>query len=379
MLAQVLHTPAPAADGPLRAEERPVPLPGPGQVRVAVAACGVCRTDLQLCEGDLPARRLPIVPGHQVVGHIDAVGAGVTLSIGDAVGIAWIAGACGVCRFCTTQRENLCVAARFTGWDVDGGYAEAVVADAAFVHRLPDGADPVAVAPLLCGGAIGYRALRVAGVGPDRPGRVGLLGFGASATCAIQVARHWGWEVHVLTRSVAEQDRARALGAAWAGAYDDDPPDLLDAAVQVAGQRRIQFGSMPQHAAHQVLEVFEVGDLVGLLVGELGDQRALVGMVDLPGVDRLQRAPARARTSHGIDAVGTTMMLVHACSCSLRRRSAISIATSAASSPLLPWLPPARASASSNFSTASTPFMTGTPVSSATRISPSEVPSATCS
>ncbi|MCB1250658.1 MAG: zinc-binding alcohol dehydrogenase family protein [Acidimicrobiales bacterium] len=234
MLAQVLHTPAPAADGPLRAEERPVPVPGPGQVRVAVAACGVCRTDLQLCEGDLPARRLPIVPGHQVVGHIDAVGAGVTLSIGDAVGIAWIAGACGVCRFCTTQRENLCVAARFTGWDVDGGYAEAVVADAAFVHRLPDGADPVAVAPLLCGGAIGYRALRVAGVGPDRPGRVGLLGFGASATCAIQVARHWGWEVHVLTRAVAEQDRARALGAAWAGAYDDDPPDLLDAAVTFA-------------------------------------------------------------------------------------------------------------------------------------------------
>ena len=230
-----LARPAPIVDDPLGAIERTWPDPGPGEVVVTVEACGVCRTDLQLCEGDLPARRLPIVPGHQVVGLVSAVGDGVEPGlVGTSVGVAWIAGTCGRCRFCLGGRENLCVEARFTGWDTDGGYAEALVADADFVHPLPEGQDPVDLAPLLCGGAIGYRSLRVAGVGPDDPGRLGLLGFGASATCAIQVAVHWGWEVHVLTRSEPEQQRALALGAAWAGGYDDTPPVPLDAAVTFA-------------------------------------------------------------------------------------------------------------------------------------------------
>jgi len=233
MRALRLEGPAPAASGPLALVELPDPEPGPGEVVVAVSACGVCRTDLQLCEGDLPARHLPIVPGHQVVGRIEAVGADVGADrIGERVGIAWIAGTCGGCRFCLSGRENLCDAARFTGWDRDGGYATAVTARADFVYPLPAGFDDLAAAPLLCGGVIGYRSLRVAGVEPGM--RLGLYGFGASATCVIQVARYWDCEVHVCTRSTSEQERARALGAAWAGGYDERPPVALDAAITFA-------------------------------------------------------------------------------------------------------------------------------------------------
>ena len=232
-----LDEPGPAGDGgPLRAVVGDDPVPGPGQVVVDVAACAVCRTDLQLAEGDLPARRLPVVPGHQVVGEVVALGEGAPADLlGRTVGIAWIAGTCGVCRFCTTGRENLCEQATFTGWDVDGGYATRTVARADFVHPLPEGVDAEAVAPLLCGGTIGYRALGVAGIGPGSAGaRLGLYGFGASATCVIQVARHWGCEVHVATRSERERRRATELGATSVGGYDDPPPRPLDAAVTFA-------------------------------------------------------------------------------------------------------------------------------------------------
>ena len=241
MRAQRLDRPAPAAEHPLVAVEGPDPEPGPGEVRVAVDACGVCRTDLQLSEGDLVAHRLPIVPGHQVVGTVTAIGPEVAPDLagsllGRAVGIAWIASTCGVCRFCARGRENLCEVAAFTGWDRDGGYATVVTARADFVHLLPAGLDPVDAAPLLCGGAIGLRALRVAGVDATTAAgmRVGLYGFGASATVAVQIARHWGAEVYVATRSPGEQERARALGAVWAGTYDDSPPVPLDAAVTFA-------------------------------------------------------------------------------------------------------------------------------------------------
>jgi propanol-preferring alcohol dehydrogenase len=231
--AQRLERPAPAAQHPLRAFEGPDPEPGDGEVRVRVQACAVCRTDLQICEGDLEARRLPIVPGHQVVGTIDAVGRGVDASRrGERVGIAWIASTCGVCRFCTSGRENLCVAAEFTGWDRDGGYATHVVARGDFVHPLPAGFDDVEAAPLLCGGVIGYRALKVAEVTPGS--RLGLYGFGASATSVIQVATHWGCEAFVVTRSESEQQRALALGAAWAGGLHESPPSALDAAITFA-------------------------------------------------------------------------------------------------------------------------------------------------
>jgi alcohol dehydrogenase, propanol-preferring len=228
-----LHAPTPAAGSPLRLEERGVPEPGPGELLVSVAACAVCRTDLQLCEGDLPMHQHPVVPGHQVAGTVVALGAATTgWAVGERAGVAWIAGTCGRCRFCTSGRENLCEAARFTGWDRDGGYADHVVVDAAFAHRLPHGLADLDAAPLLCGGVIGYRSLRVAGVEPGC--RLGLYGFGASALCAIQVAVHWGCEVHVATRSERERERALVLGAASVGGYDDPPPHPLDRAVTFA-------------------------------------------------------------------------------------------------------------------------------------------------
>lgn len=229
----VLRRPRPAAESPLRLEEVPDPRPGPDEILIRVSACAVCRTDLQLAEGDLRARRLPVVPGHQVVGVVEALGDAVTgWAPGDRAGVHWLAGVCGVCRFCTTDRENLCIQARFTGWDRDGGFAELVTARADVAVPLPAGIGDVEAAPLLCGGVIGLRALRVSGVRPGE--RLGLFGFGASALNCIQVARHWGCRVFVLTRSAAERDRARALGAEWAGDYRDDPPEPLDAAVTFA-------------------------------------------------------------------------------------------------------------------------------------------------
>jgi propanol-preferring alcohol dehydrogenase len=213
--------------------DRPNPQPGPGEILLRVSACGVCRTDLQLTEGDIAAHRLPIIPGHQAVGTIVAMGAGVAgWSAGDRAGVAWLASTCGECWHCLRGRENLCETARFTGWDQDGGYAELVVARADFAFPLPENFEDLAAAPLLCGGVIGYRSLKVSGIAPG--GRLGLYGFGASASLALQVARHWGCDVFVATRSVREQQRARELGAAWAGGYDERPPEPLDAAITFA-------------------------------------------------------------------------------------------------------------------------------------------------
>lgn len=213
--------------------ERDEPAPDTGEVLLEVEACAVCRTDLQLAEGDLPARRLPIVPGHQVVARVVALGAGVEdPAPGTRVGLTWLAGTCGTCRFCLSDRENLCEEAEFTGWDRDGGYAERVTARADFVHPLPDSADPDELAPLLCAGVIGFRSLRVSGIRPG--GRLGLLGFGASASIVIQVAVHWGCEVYVCTRSTVEQQAAMELGATWASGFDEAPPVPLDAAITTA-------------------------------------------------------------------------------------------------------------------------------------------------
>lgn len=206
----------------------------PGDVLVEVGACAVCRTDLQLCEGDLVARKLPVVPGHQVVGRVVRVGSAVQgRAVGDRVGVAWIAGTCGRCRFCRNDRENLCEDATFTGWDRDGGFADTMAARADFTYAIPETlSTDVDVAPLLCGGAIGYRALRMTGAKPGA--RLGLYGFGASATSVIQMARHQDMEVYVATRSAEEQQRALGLGAAWSGGYDDTPPVPLDAAITFA-------------------------------------------------------------------------------------------------------------------------------------------------
>ena len=200
---------------------------------IRVAACAVCRTDLQIVEGDLAAHRLPIVPGHQVVGRVEAVGEGVAGWVnGDRAGVAWLGGTDGTCMACTSGRENLCEAATFTGWDRDGGYAEQIAVRADFAFRIPDRFSDVEAGPLLCGGVIGYRALRLSGVEPG--GRLGLFGFGASASLTIQVARQRGCEVFVWTRSPAERDRARGLGAAWVGGYDEPAPAPLDGPITFA-------------------------------------------------------------------------------------------------------------------------------------------------
>jgi propanol-preferring alcohol dehydrogenase len=233
VLALELQQPAPSADGPLRPVRRDEPAPGPGELLLRLSACAVCRTDLQLATGDLGARRLPIVPGHQAVGRVAALGEGVTgWSVGDRAGAYWLFGTDGTCRFCRDGRENLCESAAFTGWDRDGGFAEAMLVRADVAVRIPDGFADLDAAPLLCGGVIGYRALRVSGIRPG--GRLGLYGFGASASLCIQVARHWGCEVHVRARSAAELDRALELGAASVGGYDDPPPHPLDAAITTA-------------------------------------------------------------------------------------------------------------------------------------------------
>jgi propanol-preferring alcohol dehydrogenase len=232
MRALELSAPKPAATSPLHLVERGDLEPAANELVLSVAACAVCRTDLQLVEGNLPARMLPIVPGHQVVGRVEAIGPDVRdWQVGDRAGVGWLASTCGNCRFCVTGRENLCPDARFTGWDRDGGYATQIGVRADFALRLPDAFDDLSAAPLLCGGIIGYRSLKVSGVQPG--GRLGLFGFGASALLTLQVAHHWGCEVHVRTRSARDRERAVAFVAASAAAYDE-PTFPLDAAVTFA-------------------------------------------------------------------------------------------------------------------------------------------------
>ena len=231
--AQVLGKPGPVSGHPLELRDVEALAPAPGEIAIDVAACGVCRTDLQLVEGDLLARRLPVVPGHQVVGRVAALGPGVQRwHLGDRVGVAWLAGSCGRCEQCRSGSENLCPTAEFTGWDRDGGYAETMVARSDFAFAIPEAFTDVQAAPLLCGGVIGYRSLKISGIEPG--GRLGLYGFGASAVLALQVAVHWGCEVYVATRSATERERALEFGAVWVGGYDDAPPIDLDAAVTFA-------------------------------------------------------------------------------------------------------------------------------------------------
>jgi propanol-preferring alcohol dehydrogenase len=233
MRRQVLETPSPATARPLHVSDVDPLDPAEGEIVIDVAACGVCRTDLQLVEGDLAARVLPVVPGHQVVGRVAGVGAGVSdWSVGERAGVAWLAGACGTCEYCRNGRENLCADAVFAGWSFNGGYAEQIAVRSDFALRIPSLFSDVETAPLLCGGIIGYRALKISGIQPG--GRLGLYGFGASALLAMQVATYWACDVFVATRSPAEQERAIAMGAAWTGSYHDRPPVSLDAAVTFA-------------------------------------------------------------------------------------------------------------------------------------------------
>jgi propanol-preferring alcohol dehydrogenase len=226
MHAMVLTAPG----TPLAAVDRPTPRPGPGQVLVAVHACGVCRTDLHVVDGELPEPTLPIVPGHEVVGHVVAVGGGVeTVVPGARVGIPWVGHTCGVCRYCTSGRENLCPQARFTGYHIDGGYADHALADARYCFPIHGEYSDAEAAPLLCAGLIGYRSLRMAGDAE----RLGIYGFGAAAHILAQVARYEGRRVFAFTREgdVAAQRFAVDHGAVWAGASGEAPPEELDAAI----------------------------------------------------------------------------------------------------------------------------------------------------
>ena len=229
MRAMVLHRPG----TPLRLEIRPLPRPGPGQLQLRVEACGVCRTDLHLIDGELPNPCLPIIPGHEIVSRVTALGAGVTgFTPGQRIGVPWLGWTCGSCHFCTSGRENLCDTARFTGYQIDGGYAEYSVADARYCFPLADSAalpSALELAPLLCAGLIGYRALRLAG---DTK-RVGIYGFGAAAHIVAQVLRHQQRAFYAFTRpgDVESQDFARSLGAQWAGDAGQPPPESLDSAL----------------------------------------------------------------------------------------------------------------------------------------------------
>jgi propanol-preferring alcohol dehydrogenase len=232
MRRMVLREAGPVETARLVEDEMELPAPGPGQVALRVRACGVCRTDIHVVEGEVPAA-LPIAPGHQVVATVEALGPGVGgIEVGERVGVAWLASTCGDCAYCRSDRENLCERGRFTGRDVDGGYAEQMLAEARFVYQLPDVFSDVEAAPLLCAGIIGYRALKLSEIQPGE--RLGLFGFGASAHLAIQVANAWRCEPYVFTREEEHRRLARELGAAWAGAVEDDPGVPLDAAVSFA-------------------------------------------------------------------------------------------------------------------------------------------------
>ena len=228
-----IDSPAPAESRPLRLRQREMPRPGRGQLLVRVEACGICHTDLHLAEGDLPLRARPRIPGHQVVGQVLALGEGVQgWQEGERVGVPWLHRACGACDFCRRGEENLCPGAVFTGWHVDGGFAEAMLAEAAFALRLPGGRSAQECAPLLCAGIIGYRSLRKADLAPGEC--LALVGFGASAHLALQVATGWGCPVVVFTRSEAHRRHARSLGAVWAGGIEDAPPQSIDRAILFA-------------------------------------------------------------------------------------------------------------------------------------------------
>lgn len=230
MRAQLLQTPAPVDQAPLRAADLPLPEPGPGQIRLKVHVCGICHTDLHVVEADLELPRLPIVPGHQIVGHVEALGEGVTrFALGDRVGVPWLYATCGACGYCRAGKENLCENIRFTGFHAHGGYAEYMVVGQDFAYPIPERFSDAEAAPLLCAGIIGYRALRLSEVRPGQ--RLGLYGFGASAHICLQIARHRGCEVFVFTRGEHHRRLARQLGAVWTGGAEDDPGARMDSSI----------------------------------------------------------------------------------------------------------------------------------------------------
>jgi propanol-preferring alcohol dehydrogenase len=244
MKACLLRSPAPLEKNPLEFADTPTPAPKGDEVLVSVRACGVCRTDLHVVEGELAPRKSPVIPGHQAVGIVEKLGpnAGRLSAVGGRVGVPWLHRTCGACEFCRTGRENLCDTAAFTGWTADGGYAEYVVAPEAFVYPIPDGFGDLEAAPLLCAGIIGFRCLRTCALQAGQT--LGMYGFGAAAMIAIQVARHWGLRVFVYTRDAKHQEQARELGAEWAGTAAQKAPSKLDAAIIFAPAGQLVIDAM---------------------------------------------------------------------------------------------------------------------------------------
>ena len=270
---------------PLHRVERPLPQPGPGEIRVAIRACGVCRTDLHVVEGDLQGP-LPIVPGHEIVGLVDELGPGVTgFNKGQRVGVPWLGHACGHCRYCAEGRENLCDAPLFTGFTRDGGYASHAIADARFCFPLPDAFDDAHAAPLLCAGLIGYRAYRLAGHAPV----LGLYGFGAAAHILAQVALWQGRQVFAFTRSgdAAAQDFARALGCHWAGSSDESPPEPLDAAIIFAAAGELVPRALREvrKGGRVVCAGIHMSDIPGFPYADLWEERQIISVANLTRVD----------------------------------------------------------------------------------------------
>ncbi len=230
MQAMLLENHAPIESSPLKLKQLPTPQPGSKQVRIKIHCCAICRTDLHVIEGDLPQAQLPIIPGHQIVGRVDAVGEGCNrLKLGERVGVAWLRYTCGRCQYCHTKRENLCEQARFTGYHEPGGYAEHTTVDEAFVYRIPESFSDVAATPLLCAGIIGYRALARSQL--PLQGKLAIFGFGSSAHMVIQLAKHRGCEVYVITRGESHRQLAEKMGATWVGANTEDFPTKVHSAI----------------------------------------------------------------------------------------------------------------------------------------------------
>ncbi len=304
MRAMVLET----LPGKLQPRDLPVPEPAPGQVLIRVSTCGVCRTDLHIVDADLTEPKLPLVPGHQIVGTVAESGAGTgRFSPGARVGVPWLGWTDGQCRFCREGRENLCENARFTGYDIDGGFAEFAVADERFCFPLPDAIDDIHVAPLLCAGMIGYRALSIAGDGE----RLGLYGFGSSAHILCQIAAGEGRRVFAFTRpgDSAGQDFARSLGAEWAGGSDELPPEPLDAAIVFAsvGSLMIDALKASERGARIVSAGIHMSDIPSFPYEMLWEERSLHSVANLTRSDGVALLDLAAR--HGVEPLVETLPL----------------------------------------------------------------------
>jgi propanol-preferring alcohol dehydrogenase len=296
MKAQVLDHPDSVENNPLHLREVERPTPAPGEVLVRVRACGVCHTDLHVVEGELPNPKLPIIPGHEIVGIVEARGDGATrFQIGDRVGIPWLHWSDQTCIYCQHGQENLCDAAQFTGYTANGGYAEYVTAHEQYAVSIPDQFSDINAAPLLCAGVVGYRSLRLSDLQPGE--RLGLYGFGASAHLCIQVARFWGCEVYAFTRSPEHQRHARELGAAWAGSSGDEPPRKLDRAIIFAPAGAI----VPQALGHLrkggtlAINAIHMSDIPSMHYRTLWDERTVRSIANATRQDAEEFMPLAAQ------------------------------------------------------------------------------------